>query len=968
MKNLGGRTACAVAVAALLSACGGGGDSAATAEGAAGGERARAAAIAPQTSSDTLIFVSLNGTDGNTIQFKNRYGTKQTLTRPDGVAVTSLDDLPLAVVNHAWTRSTTSKGNLRFKFRPGVYRLKNGWVWPAEASGKDASRQVVLEKAETGDVAILGSRALTGTFQSSTGKVTLGTSTLRFDQLWAEGARAIRARSPNTGSYYYVKGPAVGWPASYSNQTVVSELYGAPVAKQAFQADPASFPLLKEIMQKADSHAMVQVMDSWQVTKHHVAEVDDAGERVRLTPGTYWMFGEHGHGQRYFIENTMSALDARGEWYLQRGTSNTLHYIPNASVADGAAIQFEVPVVEKLLRMQGAVDSGKWVQFVQFSGVKFRYAKVDFSRDGYLDAQADVWVNAAIELNDARNIEFANCEVSRTGGYGIWLNKRVRNVVIDGTEMFDLGAGGVKVGEAADPVRPKSEPNPQDPTATGANRLVNNRIHSTGHVFPGAVGVWVGRSSNNVVTNNLIRNTTYSGISVGWNWDSSTAMASNNQITNNFLHNIGQSALADMGGIYLLGRSPGTTVSGNVIREVRSYDGYTGGSNGIYADEGSSQLSITGNIVLGANSFGYSQHYGQDNVVRGNVFANMPHAFGIAKRDGTSTAVPATLDGNAFLPSSNDMVGSSNDATLIAYSTTAPPQWVPTVPAITNNRVSGQFLPAGTTLELPSLCTGCFAKPTLTVTDPGPLRVPKVSDMTLTEGSNVARSWDTVAMTSVASAARMWASRPADVPPRRMDFQAAQWPVGWTNISGWQLIAQAGKAVNPADTTVPLSIRQAADGASVLALADTERVDFSWEPYMQAWLTHRSGRTTVKFEARFDAATNLTHVWRSDDGGTTAGPEVSFVSNGASVNVVANGVVRTTVPFGAWVTVEVTSPIAAGATWSLKVTSPQGGTQTFNGLTPGHANWSFLGPVLFISGANGRTTTEFRSIQAVNTP
>lgn len=967
MYKLGSRTACAAAVAALLTACGGGGDSGTTAE-ASGGDRARAAAISPQTSSDTLIFVSLpSGSDGNTIVFKNSRGTTLKLTRPDGVAVTSLDDLPLAVVNHTWTRSTTSKGNLRIKFRPGVYRLKRGWVWPAEASGKDAARQVVLEKAESGEVAIHGSQALSATYQATAGKMTLSAGTLQFEQLWAEGARAIRARAPNVGSYFYVRGPAAGWPASDTDPTVVSTLYGGEVAKQAFQADTSSFALLQEIMQKRDSGAVVQMIDSWQATKHQVAEVDAAGQRVRLTPGSFWKFAEHGHGQRYFIENTMSALDARGEWYLQRGTSNTLHYIPTAAVANGATVRFEVPVVNKLLSMQGAVDSGKWVQFVQFSGLKFRYAKVDMPRDGYLDAQADIWVDAAIELNDARNVEFANCEVSRTGGYGIWLNKRVRNVVIDGTEMFDLGAGGVKVGEAAVPIRPNPELNPLDPTRTGANRLVNNRIHSTGHVYPGAVGVWVGRSSDNVVANNLIRNTTYSGISVGWNWDSVTSMARNNQITNNFLHNIGQSALADMGGIYLLGRSSGTTVSGNVIKEVRSYDVYTGGSNGIYADEGSSELSITGNIVLGANGAGYSQHYGQDNVLRGNVFANTATAFGVAKRDGSSSAVPVTLDGNAFLPSSNDMVGRSNDASLIAYSNTAPPAWVPTTPVITNNRVSGQFLPSGTTLQLPSLCTGCFAKSTLTVTDPGPLRVPKVSDMTLTEGTNVARSWDTVAMASVASASRMWSGSAASVPPRQLDFQAAQWPLGWTNMTGWQLVAQPGYAIDPADATVPLSVKRAADGTSVLALADTARSDFTWEPYIQTGLGHKSGTTTVTFTARFDASTNLTHAWRSDDNGTAAGPEVSFVSNGSSINVVANGQVRATVPFGTWVTVEVISPIAAGATWSLRLTTSQG-TETVTGLRHVHANWSYLGPMLFVSNSNARTTTEFRSIQAVNRP
>jgi len=38
--------------------------------------------------------------------------------------------------------------------------------------------------------------------------------------------------------------------------------------------------------------------------------------------------------------------------------------------------------------------------------------------------------------------------------------------------------------------------------------------------------------------------------------------------------------------------------------------------------------------------------------------------------------------------------------------------------------------------------------------------------------------------------------------------------------------------------------------------------------------------------------------------------------------------------------------------------------RTFTGLAPGHAQWSYLGPILFISGANTQTTTAIKSISA----
>lgn len=962
----------ALACATLfLSACGGGSDSASSnSSSPASAGRATAQSIVPVTVNDTVIIVYLPfGSAGNTVAFKTTTGKAVYLYKSNGTTkVTSLDDLPIGLATHAWTRNANATGHLRVRFNPGVYRLKSGWVWPVEASGHSAASQLVLEQnpGTSGEVALLGSEAASATYKASAGKITLTTSINKpFEQLWAEGGRAIRARTPNVGSYFYVRAGAQGWPASATDPTVVDALNGSTVSRQAFQADPAGYQALAAVKSANDNNAVVMMMDSWQVTKHRVAELDSQGQRVRLSPASYWPLGANGPGERYFIENTQSALDAPGEWYWSGASSTgTLYYIPSAA-KDGAKVSFEIPRVSKLLAIQGAVDAGKWAQYIQFSGLKFRYAKADMPAAGYVDAQADTGVSAAIELNDARNIEFANCEVSHTGGYGIWLNSRVQAVTVSSSELYDLGAGGIKVGKSRPAqVFEADWADVRDTNSTGQNVVQGNRIHSLGHVYPGAIGVWIGRSSSNKVVGNLIKDTTYSGISVGWTWDAGPTMASGNQIQNNFLYNIGQHALADMGGIYLLGRAPNTVVSGNVIKEVRSFDGYAYGGNGIYADEGSSELKVSGNIVLGTDGSGFTLHYGEDNVVSGNVLANMAPVFGIGKRNGSSAAVPLTMDNNRFLPTSNAMIGLSTDETLVAGRGTSNPTWVPTAPVLTNNKVGSQYLPAGTSLAIPtSICTGCAAS-AVTVTDTAALKVPRISDMTLTEGQNIASSWDTVALSSTTSAARLWAAKTQDVPLKVIDFRASQWPLSTTNLSGWQVIAQPGKTVDVNDTTVPVSIQKDTDGTQFLALADTARTDFAWEPYIQSWLSYASGTAKVSFTARFDANTNLSHVWRSDDAGTTVGPAMSMVARGTGVDVIVNGTTLMSVPTGTWVSFDVTSPIAPNSTWALSV-NVAGKVSTFTGQPQGHAQWAYLGPILFISNANTRTTTAIKSISAV---
>ena len=109
----------------------------------------------------------------------------------------------------------------------------------------------------------------------------------------------------------------------------------------------------------------------------------------------------------------------------------------------------------------------------------------------------------------------------------------------------------------------------------------------------------------------------YTGISIGWMWDSVETVAKENMILNNHIHHIMQT-LSDGGGIYSLGLQPGSLIQGNLIHDVSVNVGRAE-SNGMFLDEGTKDILIKDNIIYNIAKSPLRFHRASTNTVADNV-------------------------------------------------------------------------------------------------------------------------------------------------------------------------------------------------------------------------------------------------------------------------------------------------------------------------------------------------------------
>jgi hypothetical protein len=470
-------------------------------------------------------------------------------------------------------------GDIIINLRGGTYNLSTTLCFIRKDGGSNGFNIIYQAYNEEKPV-IDGGKIITGwsLYDSIRNIYSARCGSLRFRQLYANGKRAIRARTPNRDDFFS------GGPFFRLKR------WGDPFA--VWSKDFVTMTNLKQVE--------VVVKSNWQQSRFRIDTFQVNGSEVLITAqdpdrSNYSWYMETA-GNTYFFENSYEFLDAENEWYLDTETA-TVYYKP-AQGTDMSEAEIVVPAVETLLKIEGSDwddegHDGK-VKNLIFSGITFRYSTwLDPDNNGYSAGQAalvnktsSVVVPGMVQVMNAKKVIFKNNRFEHSGGQGLSLLPSTDSILIEGNVFTDISANGI----AVDPTSNRSRGSSYD-------IISNNLIELCGRDYTDACGITATFPRYITITHNELRYLPYTAISLGWDWYEDDTRAEGAIISYNKIHNVMQ-IHDDGGGFYTLGKIRNVLFERNYIYDLVR-DNWADGSpvTAVYLDEGSCFKIVRFNVI-----------------------------------------------------------------------------------------------------------------------------------------------------------------------------------------------------------------------------------------------------------------------------------------------------------------------------------------------------------------------------------
>lgn len=474
------------------------------------------------------------------------------------------------------------RAGVTVRVRGGVYTRKEPFVLLPQDSGTEA--KPIAYRAYPKETPLLrGSKAITN-FRPYRGSVlqadlkAQGWTQFTFRQLYFDGKRQTLARYPN----------AVGGdPNAGFLQTAPSQEKSSRTVVRFRPAD-----LKPDWNYVGAEIAFYNVYNFW-ADYVPIVRADTAAGTLQLTYPVSYAPGGKG-AERYFLQNTLEALDAPGEWYLDKERGVLYFYPPEP--LEGHRVS--APIVERLIKIESKAH--------------------DLVIDGLtLEEATDVGAQAF----EAERCRIQNCTVRNVGasgaGWGVWnavagivINQGRANTAANNT-VTDVGSHGILIrGGDRDTLNP------------GGHLAKNNTIARTGFIWKQGVGILL-EGVGNRVAHNEISDCPRQGI-----------LFAGNELVIEFNHIFNVCRETNDAGIIMTSGRDGVGSWGSVIRNNNLHDArgwaYEDGkwqtntaAFGVYLDDYTSGVLVEKNIISRVGASGVIINGGLGNTIVNNIIRNV---------------------------------------------------------------------------------------------------------------------------------------------------------------------------------------------------------------------------------------------------------------------------------------------------------------------------------------------------------
>ena len=323
------------------------------------------------------------------------------------------------------------------------------------------------------------------------------------------------------------------------------------------------------------------------------------------------------------IDNIRSELgknrmqQTAGQFYYDLAAAEFL-YIPHDG--EDMSTASAVVAVEENLVTYSAAASHSW------TGVTFEYATWlrPMQGDGYVEVQSgacavcaqgpgnqtlrtpykvpgcgggDVYATtpAPVTVVGSKDIAFDSCVFQHLGGYASAARGGSQRVAWRHCTFRDISSGALMLG-GLDTCDEKDVSKWDRDFIVSDSTIANIPVEYTG-----ATAVFFGYVENSTLEHNLIANTSYSAMTIGWGWGRTACGRGNNHIIANKVMNPNRQRCCDGGEVYTLGPQPNSSVERNHLanRNGGAAKDY-GHPNALYHDNGSGGFTDKLNVIDGA--------------------------------------------------------------------------------------------------------------------------------------------------------------------------------------------------------------------------------------------------------------------------------------------------------------------------------------------------------------------------------